>query len=204
MALLPEPPPPAPTPQRILDAALDQAERTGLRRITMDDVARRAGLARITLYGHFRTKDALIRAALMREVERFLADLDSVARSYEDPEERLVETFAEAVRSLRSHRLLNRTLDSEPDILLPHIGGESPILALARGWLAEQVRSATVDTDLADIDPHAAAELIVRLVQSLLLSPDSVFDLDHRDGARRLARRWIVPALPTAADRQPA
>ena len=46
-----------------------------------------------------------------------------------------------------------------------------------------------------DCDAGEVAELLVRLVLSLALSPDSVLGAHDHDGARRLARRYLVPGL---------
>src|SRR5271166_5880932 len=57
---------------RILRAAIEQAELVGMRRSTMDDVARRSGVGRATLYRRFPTKAALNEAIVLSEVRRFL------------------------------------------------------------------------------------------------------------------------------------
>ena len=50
---------------RILAATLEQAELVGIRRTTMEDVARRSGVGRATLYRRFPTKAALIDAVVL-------------------------------------------------------------------------------------------------------------------------------------------
>ena len=69
------------TAQQILDAALALFLEFGLRRTTMDDVAKRAGIGRITVYRHYEDKNTLFQAVVMREclrairsVERHLAN----------------------------------------------------------------------------------------------------------------------------------
>jgi AcrR family transcriptional regulator len=57
----------------LLDGALTVIERDGLHRVTMSAVANRSGVAKATLYNHFRTKDDVLAALLLREVE-LLAD----------------------------------------------------------------------------------------------------------------------------------
>ena len=52
-------PGPDPTTERILVGALQQFEEFGLRRTTMEDVARRVGVSRVTIYRRFAGKDAL-------------------------------------------------------------------------------------------------------------------------------------------------
>jgi AcrR family transcriptional regulator len=64
-----------PIAERILDGALAQFCDTGLTGSTMDDVARRAGLARVTIYRRFENKNSLIEAVLLRECRRWLGGL---------------------------------------------------------------------------------------------------------------------------------
>jgi AcrR family transcriptional regulator len=57
---------PAGTREAILDAAEALFYSAGIRGATMTDIAERAGLTKRTLYYHFRSKDDLIEACLMR------------------------------------------------------------------------------------------------------------------------------------------
>ena len=57
-------------------AATEHCQDVGLSRVTMEDVARRAGLGRATLYRHFQSKDALVRAVILAETDAFFAALD--------------------------------------------------------------------------------------------------------------------------------
>jgi AcrR family transcriptional regulator len=65
--------------ERILDVAGDLLLRWGYQRITIEDVARQAGIGKGTVYLHWRTKEALFRSVLMREglslIEELLAAL---------------------------------------------------------------------------------------------------------------------------------
>lgn len=51
---------------QIADAALRRFARYGYRRSSMDDIAKEAGLAKATLYLHFKSKDDIFRAMLAR------------------------------------------------------------------------------------------------------------------------------------------
>src|SRR5436190_11773696 len=62
----------ASTADRILDAAFESFRDFGLSRITMEDVASRAGLSRQSVYRYFPSKDSLIVALVSREEEKFL------------------------------------------------------------------------------------------------------------------------------------
>lgn len=61
--------------ERVLDAAAELLVRWGYRRVTVEDVARRAGVGKGTVYLHVRTKDALFLTVLLRAQRRQVADL---------------------------------------------------------------------------------------------------------------------------------
>ena len=60
---------------RVLDAAADLHVRWGYRRVTVEDVARHAGVGKGTVYLHVRTKDALFLTVLLRSQRRLFGDL---------------------------------------------------------------------------------------------------------------------------------
>jgi AcrR family transcriptional regulator len=70
---------------RILDAASELLVRWGSRKVTIDDVARRAGIGKGTVYLHWRTKDALFETLLTRAAADLLDG--TVARLRADPGE---------------------------------------------------------------------------------------------------------------------
>jgi AcrR family transcriptional regulator len=63
----------ATTPERIVAAAGALFHRRGLRAVSMDEIADRAGITKKTLYYHFRSKDDLITACLEARDEPNLA-----------------------------------------------------------------------------------------------------------------------------------
>jgi len=60
------------TQARIMDAAFACVAELGLARTTMDDVARRAGVSRQTVYRYYPSKDQLVMALVLREEDKFL------------------------------------------------------------------------------------------------------------------------------------
>lgn len=65
--------------ERILRTASELFYREGARAVGVDLVVERAGVAKTSLYRHFRTKDDLIAAFLEREDEQFWGQWDKVA-----------------------------------------------------------------------------------------------------------------------------
>ena len=179
------------TRARIMLAATAQCEEVGLRRATMEDVARRAGLGRATLYRHFQSKDALVQAIILAETDAFFAALDAAIAECSSDEDRLVQGFAFALEYTRGHGLLRKLLRTEPETLLPYLLGRGELIRVATGALCERIHGDTADP----VRGRESAELLVRLVLSLALTPDSILGAEDRAGARRFARRHLVPSL---------
>jgi TetR/AcrR family transcriptional regulator, repressor for uid operon len=183
--------------ERVLDAALDLAAASGIRNLTMDDVARRAGVGRMTVYRRFGDKTRLVEALGVREGRRCLAELDAAARPDQPIADQVAEGFVTSVRLAREHPLLNRLARIEPESVLRALTADGgAMFALARAFLAERLRAAqkagTLDRKVA-VDE--AAELLVRLSFSFALIEDSVLPLEDPDRARDVARRLIAPIL---------
>lgn len=176
------------TAARIIDAARDQLELFGIQRTTMDDVARRAGVSRVTVYRHFENKDVLVDAVIMREVRRFLRELGEFADNFDDDEEQIVEAFGFIVTTLRNNRLVQRLLVGEPELFIPQLTTNAgPLIALARSMIVEYTKQRMPDVPEADL--AVAAEVGIRLTISLLLTPDSVVDLDDPEQLRAVSAR---------------
>jgi AcrR family transcriptional regulator len=78
-------PPPEARLERVLDVAADLLVRLGYRRVTIEEVARQAGIGKGTVYLHFPTKEALFLAVLLRIHHGVTARM--VARMEADPAE---------------------------------------------------------------------------------------------------------------------
>jgi AcrR family transcriptional regulator len=81
--------------ERILEAAYDLFSRQGIRAVGVDSIIERSGVARMTLYRHFRSKDDLVLAFLERREARWTRDWlqNEVERRATDPRERLLAIF---------------------------------------------------------------------------------------------------------------
>ena len=187
------------TSARILDAALRRFAADGVRGTTMDDIAREARIGRATVYRRFSGRDEIVRAVLLREMARFIGEVDAAVQRIDDPLERFVEGFVATLREARDHPLLRRLLEVEPDQLLPALTLEgTPALTLARAYLAQEFRRSQADGHIhGDVDVDLVAEMLVRLCQSLLLTPGGMIELDDDAGLQHLARAYLAPALFT-------
>jgi AcrR family transcriptional regulator len=73
--------------ERILDAAAELVLRWGYKRVTIDEVAKLAGIGKGTVYLHFRTREALFIAVLLRDSLDLAGEFVEAIR--EDPAEML-------------------------------------------------------------------------------------------------------------------
>ncbi|MCE7003017.1 TetR/AcrR family transcriptional regulator [Kibdelosporangium philippinense] len=182
---------------RVLDGAHDQFCRVGIRRSTMEDVARRAGVSRITVYRRFATKDALVEQVVRREFRRyfdqFLVEIEQ-ARTLAD---RVVLGFVSSLQAIRRNPLIGGLLAVEPDVLVPSmVSDDGRTLSTVQRFVAGQLRREQAAGNLAaDVDVELAAEMMARVSASFLLVPSHVVDLDDEDQLRAVARRFLVPML---------
>ncbi|MFI8006326.1 TetR/AcrR family transcriptional regulator [Streptomyces sp. NPDC086010] len=182
--------------EQILDAAREQFVTFGLRRSTVDDVAKRAKVSRVTVYRRIGSKDDLVSACLLREYRRFVADVDEAVASLPTIEDRLVAGFVAVLKHIREHPLVGGLLRLEPETLLPFLTLESgPAFLAMREYLADRLRHAQRAEGRPETDPTPVAELMVRITVSFLLNPVSCFELDDDEQVGAFARRYLVPLL---------
>lgn len=186
---------------RVAAAALDEFAEHGIRRTSMEDVARRAGVSRMTVFRRFASKQRLVEIVIAREVHRGMQELDLLWEVAETLEDRLVAGFEFAGRYVRGHPLFDRLLRSEPDVLLPPLtldGG--PVLELYRSLIANRLQAEVNAGRAATPDIDGVAEVIARLAISLLLTRDGTITLDDPHSVRRLVNLTLLPMLQPHSD----
>jgi AcrR family transcriptional regulator len=99
----------------LLDAARASILAVGWRRSTLTDVARRAGVSRMTIYRRWPDMQTLLADLMTRE----WAGLVEVGDG--SPLERLARGVASAVAALRGNRLFAKIVQVDPELLLPYL-----------------------------------------------------------------------------------
>jgi AcrR family transcriptional regulator len=178
------------TSERVLDAALALSVESGMHNLTMDDVARRARVGRMTVYRRFGDKPSLVEAMAVREVRRLLADLAAAVDPASAPIEQVADGFVAGLRLVRSHPLVTRLARIEPESVLAALNADDgALVALGRAFLVGHAVAAGV----AGPDVEEASELLVRIGISFALLPATVFPVDDEERLRDLARRLLAP-----------
>jgi AcrR family transcriptional regulator len=192
---------PADATTAILDAALVEFEQHGFRRVALDDVARRAGVSRTTIYRRFANRDELVAAVVERENVVLFDDIANELKSAGPQSNLYVEAFTLSILRFRRHRVLNRMMTDEPALVIElmqrHYGA-------AVGRMGAALRVIFPDGFADRIGEQAVndlADTILRYAAMVLLLP-SVEALDSAEEIRAFAARHFVPSLPPALQGQ--
>jgi AcrR family transcriptional regulator len=188
---------PVETRVRILDAAFQAVSRHGLSRFTMDDVARAAALSRQSVYRYFASKDDLVLALVEREEESFIDGVRAEFETHGNLEEAMAAAIAFCLRAAREHPLLDRLLETEPEVLLPYLTTRgAPIIERARAALEQIAR------DRPDIRPdlvRRTADLTARAIVSYTLTPSE----DPPEAVARESARVLTAAVREGRKERP-
>ncbi|MFX0579168.1 TetR/AcrR family transcriptional regulator [Nocardia nepalensis] len=181
--------------EKLLESALSAFLDFGIKRTSMGEIARRAGISPATLYRRFESKNELVEAVSVREAQRFVAEIDKRVQKVEGVEEQLVEIFVAVITEIAGNELLRRLLRTEPDLILPRLTTDAgPIIAVGRTYLAEKLRELRSGAD-DDFDFDLVAEIMARLALSLALTPDGLIPIDDVAAGRDFARRTLLPMV---------
>jgi AcrR family transcriptional regulator len=159
----------------ILRAAAEQVAAVGLRRTTLTDVARRAGVSRMTVYREYGDAPALIRALLTESIGQVVLGADKDARALPTTRERLVESVVLTVDRLAEHPMMSRVLELDPELLMPFVTdrfGSGQRLGLEH--LRGQLRRGIEDGSIRELEVADAARLILLTAQSVIFSSQMV------------------------------
>jgi AcrR family transcriptional regulator len=162
----------------LLDAARDCVLAVGLRRTTLTDVARRAGVSRMTIYRRWPDMTSLVADLMTREWGELTADATAAAGAGDGPTRpRFVAAVVTAARALRRHPVFRRIVELDPEILLPY-------LTLRRGTSQDRMlamMTAAIGAGIADGsvragEPALLARGVLLATQGFVLSMPTVTD----------------------------
>lgn len=150
-----------PRDEAILDAARDSVMAVGVRRTTAADIARRAGVSRMTLYRRFPDAASIVTALMTRQFGGLLAQAIEESAGRASGRERIVAATVRTLELLDADPVLHRILDVDPELLLPYVVqrlGEFQRGVVAQ--LAPGIRAGMADGSVRLTDPEVAAATI--------------------------------------------
>ncbi|HVQ78153.1 MAG TPA: TetR/AcrR family transcriptional regulator [Candidatus Binatia bacterium] len=104
---------------QILRTAADLFRERGYRATTLDDIARRLGMSKASLYRYFRAKEEMLAAISRETIETFIRELSLVLDSALAPEDKLRRVVREHVRFVIGNRSFLAVFFSEEANLPP-------------------------------------------------------------------------------------
>lgn len=183
---IPAPPPASLDP--FLDAAARCFVRHGIKRTSVQDVARELRVNRTTVYRQIGNVDQQVRLLLARDLHRLLATLPGALASATGPEA-IVELLTAIVTFAREHPVLVKVLADEADLIGPFLVSDMPeLVGRVAAAITPLLDAAMGGGMLAHRDPVVVAEWVVRMGVSFILAPPPG-DLS------RFIAELLVPAL---------
>ncbi len=162
--------------EAVLDAVHASVLAVGVRRTTLTEVARRAGVSRMTLYRYYPDVDAVVRDLMTRHFGGILREAqEQAAQGAPHGRAVLVRAIVASVGRLRDDALFRRVLDVDPDLLLPYVTDRlGSTQRLATEFLTVGVDAGQVDGSVRDGDPTVVAHGLLLLAQGFALSARTV------------------------------
>jgi AcrR family transcriptional regulator len=157
----------------LLDAARAGILAVGWRRTTLTDVARRAGVSRMTIYRRWPDMQTLLADLMTREWAVVVED--AALTEAASPLDRLVGGVAATVAELRGNELFAKILEVDPELLLPYLldrrgRTQDAILGLVETVIAEGQADGSVRTG----DPRLLARSLMLTAHGFALSTQTM------------------------------
>ena len=156
---------------RILDAAASCVLAYGVDRVTLAEIARRAGVSRPTIYRRWPDTRALLAALLTARIVGVLRDLPTRG----DGREALVERIVGVAERLRHDEVVMSVFHSAPELAMVYIaerlGTSQQILIDA---VAGEIRVAQHEGSVREGEPRQLAAMCLLITQSTIQSAQIV------------------------------
>src|SRR5499427_6080568 len=159
---------------RLLDAASAAFLEHGADDVSLEEIARRAGVGIGTLYRHFPTRQALLEAVYTDQVESLSARAAELLRS-ESPDDALAEW-------LRAMMKFSSTKRNMTTALLATLGTDSELLSSCAKEIKGAAESLIVRAQQAGVvRPNADAKNVIRLVHAVNIATEKAPDPGQAD-----------------------
>ncbi len=186
--------------ERLLDVATRLLVRWGYRKTTIDDVAREAGVGKGTIYLHWKDKNDLFRAAILRAQRRCGEDIQQ--RIAADPEGGLLHRVTtHGMLAALSHPLMAAIIGGKSDIFNGFLEAYNPgfyqqLAGEAQAYVTQMQQAGLMR---ADIPASSVTYLLTALKVGMINTPeligqDTLPDMeDLTEALSDLLRRWLEP-----------
>lgn len=193
---------------RLIETARSVYAARGFNGTSTDDIAKAAGVTRVTLYRRLGTREQILRAVYAYEAERLMLSVNDRFTPFEslewNPVRHIEDLLVGTVYDIRDGDLLRRLVEvdrvdtmallaTESDSVL---GGITEIVAefIRNTWDAD-VHSRAMEEDEKQSLSRDIGSVVGRFLHSLVAMPIGPPTLESEDRIRALARRTLVPMI---------
>ncbi|MGI9156879.1 MAG: TetR/AcrR family transcriptional regulator [Marmoricola sp.] len=155
----------------ILDAAREALLAVGWRRTTLTDVARRAGVSRMTLYRRWPDMGGLLGDLMTREWAAAMTRVTQESHAGGSLLEQVKHGVVHVARAIRDDELFAKIIQVDPELLLPYLlerRGRSQELVLV--LLEPLLREGQQRSEIRAGDPALLARTLLLTAQGFTLS----------------------------------
>lgn len=177
----------------ILDATLVVMLESGLGRLTLEQVAYRAGISRQSIYRVFPGgKDQLIREVVDYESNNWLRGIAEAIEEIDDLEQSAVKAVMIGYRSLKDHQLLKKILQNEQSVLMPILSKEAvKVIANIELYLMTRLIGKKV---IPNLGSDLVAEHFARMFLSIVAIPGK-WNLEDEAEVKQLVRAELLAPI---------
>jgi AcrR family transcriptional regulator len=181
----------------LIHAAVRCVARWGIRKTSLDDIAREAGVSRATAYRVFPGgKDRVVEVLFQHRAGCLFQEWSAELQAAPTLEDLLVVGVGAALRLPLDDEVTRVVLAHEPELVLPHLAFDR----LDRVFdVADALCRPHLRRFLPDDEVRAASELLARTVLTFAFRPAPWIDPHDPTAVRRLVRTYLLPALAPVA-----
>jgi AcrR family transcriptional regulator len=193
---------------RILDAAAKLLVRWGYRKTTVDDVAREANVGKGTIYLHWKDKNALFLAAVLRAQQQ--VGVEAMRRIAADPEGgRFHRLWTHGMMAALANPLMAAIMRGQTDIFQGLAGAFDPgmlqqLVGDYEAYIVQLQQAGLIRADL----PVSAISFVTSALKIGVINTPDLYSQEHTPSMEQLAdaisdmlRRWLEPEqLPSNTD----
>lgn len=180
----------SPTQIKIVDAAIRCVKRWGIEKVSLNDIAKEAGVTRPTVYSYFENRDEVIRYALLQSAYAFADNALKHIDKFDSPAERTLEAVVFALKKLPKEPYLTLITNPELTGIMNQHGLSTPEgQEILRNMFLIILKGKEIEASELD----EIAEITTRLMLSLLTIDGPKKRTEKQ--LREFLQRRLLPAL---------
>ncbi|WP_051499759.1 TetR/AcrR family transcriptional regulator [Nocardia sp. BMG51109] len=182
---------------RILDGALIRFQKVGVKKTTVEDIAREAGVDRVTVYRRMGSRDDLVQAVVNREVGAVLEEISAIPERHDALADLVADMFVTVITRWRTNPLVERMLSVEPERVVMKLTADGGTTFAMSVTATAAALDRAVARGLLEPAPDmlTRAEIVCRVVHSMVLAPEGAVRLHTEAELSDFARTYLTPIV---------